>query len=258
MHQSDLYKIAINNIPLLGPISIRKIIHELGSIEAFFEEKVETLAKIEGIGLAKFKNYNKKQILLEAEEELKFIENNFIKITNFLDKDYPKNLNECIDGPISLYYKGTLPNSFHKHLSIVGTRNASSYGIDFCKKLIKNLKEKNYNITIISGLAFGIDSCSHKACLDHSIHTTAILGHGLNLIYPAAHNYLANQIINQGCLITEFSSNVARLKSNFVRRNRIIAGMSDAVIIVETDIKGGSIITAELANSYNKDVFSFL
>ncbi len=143
-----------------------------------------------------------------------------------------------------------------KILSIVGTRKATTEGIVFCQKLIKDLKEREHNPIIVSGLAYGVDASAHQAALDNGLLTIAVLGHGLDIIYPASHKKLAKEIVKQGMLITDFPSKSIRDKNNFIKRNRIIAGLSDATIVIESGEKGGSLITADIANSYNRDVFA--
>jgi DNA processing protein len=186
-----------------------------------------------------------------------FLEKNGIKSYFLLDKEYPERLKHCEDSPIIMYFKGNANLNKQKIISIVGTRNATQYGKEHCNELVKNLQINGHNPLIVSGLAYGIDICAHKAALKNNLSTIAVLGHGLRTLYPASHKKFAREIIDSGGLLTEFSGKAKLDPSNFVKRNRIIAGMADATIVVESGAKGGSLITADIANSYNRDVFAF-
>jgi len=251
------YKIAITQIPKIGSINAKKIIAYVGSIEAVFKETKKALKKIPGIGESIATNILNQDVLIRAEKEIEFIEKHNIKTLFYLDENYPKRLKQCEDSPVLFYYKGETDFNAPKILSIIGTRNATSNGIDNCNKLIEDLKSNGHKPLIISGLAYGIDICSHKAALKNNLETVAVLGHGLHTIYPANHRSTAVEITNNGALLTEFLSNSKIERSNFVKRNRIIAGLSDATIVVESASKGGALITANIANSYNRDVFAF-
>lgn len=256
MSESLIYKIAISSIPKIGPVNAKNLISYIGSIEGIFKEKKSTLKKVPGIGAALANYIYSDDYIKKAEKEIEFITKYNIGTVFYLDKNYPERLKECYDAPLLLYYKGTPDFNPGKAISIVGTRNATKYGKDVCTDLIKQLKERGHNPVIISGLAYGIDITAHKAALKFGLQTYAILGHGLDIIYPAVHRDTAKKIINQGALITEFSSNSIRDRKNFVRRNRIIAGMSDATIVIESGVKGGALITADISNSYNRDVLA--
>ena len=253
-----IYKVALSFINGFGPVNIKKAIAYTGSLEAFFTEKKQNLQKIPGIGQAFTQRLDRKSALLYAEEELKFIEQNEIQLAFYLDKNYPKRLLNCSDSPCTLYYKGNANLNANRHISIVGTRNASEYGKEQCNKLIEKLSKKSIKTNIISGLAYGIDICAHKAALHHNLPTIAAIGHGFQQMYPAQHKKYAQEIIHKGgAIVSEFTSKSKFDPKNFVRRNRIIAGMSDATIVIESARKGGSLVTAEIANSYNRDVFAF-
>jgi DNA processing protein len=174
-----------------------------------------------------------------------------------MDNDYPKTLYNCPDAPCVLFYKGKFDLINRTKISIIGTRRATSYGLNMCEKIVSQLKETKMNPVIISGLAYGIDICAHKHALENKLDTVAVLGHGLNTIYPAAHKSYAKRIVENGCLLSEFSISNSFDSHNFVKRNRIIAGIPDAVIVIESARKGGSLITANIANTYSKDVFAF-
>ncbi|NJM14954.1 MAG: DNA-protecting protein DprA [Bacteroidales bacterium] len=165
-------------------------------------------------------------------------------------------MKHCDDAPLLLFCKGRLVLNEEKAISMVGTRNATKYGRDFCEKLLADLTAKGYKLTVISGLAFGVDIFSHRAAMANNLSTVAVLGHGLATMYPAAHRKAAADIMEQGCLVTEFTHDIGAERHNFVRRNRIIAGLADATIVVESGEKGGALITADLASSYNRDVFA--
>ena len=238
----------------VGDILAKKLIVNVGDILQLFKEKPATLSKINGIGNHVLKHlFDTKNIKL-AEQELKYIQENNISYSYFLDDDYPTNLQHCIDSPILLFKDGNLDFSNNKIISIVGTRNMSSYGRDFCNQFIKEIAE--YNPIIVSGFAYGVDICAHKAAIENNLQTIAVLAHGFNEIYPKVHKKYINQVNNNGGFLTEFWHKETPLRENFLKRNRIVAGISKATIIIESAVKGGSLVTADIANSYNKDVFA--
>ncbi|MDD5571143.1 MAG: DNA-processing protein DprA [Bacteroidales bacterium] len=249
-----IYKIGITLIPGVGDITAKKLIAYCGGVENVFREKKAHLVKIPGIKDAIAKSIITQNVLKRAEEEVGFIEKYKISPLFFLDKEYPERLKNCSDSPIMLYYKGNANLNVPKTLAIVGTRNATSYGKEICKKIIEELS--SLDVFIVSGLAYGIDICSHKAALDNNLKTLAVLGHGLDTIYPSVHKPVAEKMIRNGGILTEFISKTKPDVPNFPKRNRIIAGMADAVLVMETKERGGSLITAEIANSYNRDVFA--
>ena len=189
-----------------------------------------------------------------AEAEMKFISDHRIEPLIYTDAAYPKRLKECTDMPIILYYRGTADLNAPKIVSIVGTRNITEYGKEMTKKFVEGLGDQN--ILVVSGLAYGIDVAAHHAALDHQMKTVGVLAHGLNTIYPAQHKAIARQMVEQGGLLTEYTSQRAMAPGNFPARNRIVAGMCDAVVVIESAAKGGALITANIANSYNKEVFA--
>jgi len=258
--QNDIYKIAINLIPHVGDVVAKRLISYCGSLESVFKEKEKNLAKIPGVGTiiasSIAQNTKKKEILNKAEKELKFNLKYGVKTIFFLDDDFPRRLIYCEDSPITLFTLGKFDLNHQKVISVVGTRKATSYGKDFCYKLISDFKNMSIDVQVISGLAFGIDITAHKAAIANNFQTIAVLAHGLDIIYPSQHRKQAKQMLENGGLITEFLTNTVPDKQNFVKRNRIIAGMSDATIVVESGLKGGSLITADIANSYNRDVFA--
>jgi len=251
------YKIALSLIPKVGPILAKRLIAYTGSPQAVFQESKNNLLKIPNVGEQLAKNIISKDYLEKAESELKFIEKYNIHAYFFTDKSYPERLKNCEDSPVIFYSKGWVDFSHVKTLSIVGTRKPTEQGIDLCKKLIKDLAQTNDQLLIVSGLAYGVDICAHTTALEAGLKTIAVLGHGLNMVYPSIHRNIAEKIVTQGALVTEFKSNTKAIAGNFISRNRIIAGMADATVIVESGEKGGALITADIANSYNRDVFAF-
>lgn len=252
-----LYQIGLTLIPGIGSINAKKLISYLGSVDEVFRAKKNQLLKIPGFGEFIANEIINQNVLKTAEQELKFIEKEKINTTFYLDKNFPERLKHCEDSPVLLFYKGQTDFNTSKIISIIGTRNATPEGKEITEKLIEDLTVTGHNPVIVSGLAYGIDIYAHKAALKNNLQTFAVLGHGLDIIYPAQHKSVAEKIISQGALISEFISNSRVDKQNFVRRNRIVAGISDATIVVESGEKGGALITAEIANSYNRDVFAF-
>jgi len=250
-----LYQLSLTLVPNIGPVQAKILLQYFDAAEIFKARKT-ALEKIEGIGGIRANNIKAFTDFSKAEEEIEFIEKYKIKSLFLTDKDYPQRLLNCYDSPTLLYYKGTADLNTSKVIAIVGTRNNSDYGKQATEKLIKELAVQN--VLIVSGLAFGIDAIAHKSAIKNQLPTVGVLGHGLDQIYPSEHSGLAKDMIkHRGGLLTEFRSHSKPDKHNFPIRNRIVAGMSDATIVIETGIKGGSMITAELANGYNKDVFAF-
>lgn len=251
-----IYYIALTAIPNIGSVTAKKLIAYSGSANQIFSEKRTALEKIPGIGAVNAQNIiqNKDFALNLAEHELAFIEKNNIYAYTFLEENYPKRLTHCEDGPLVVFSKGDFNFNTQKVISVVGTRNATDYGKDFCEKLIADLIP--HKPLIVSGLAFGVDICAHKAALKNNLPTIGVLAHGLDRIYPAVHTSTAKQMLENGGLVSEFRSGTNPDRENFPKRNRIIAGLSDLTIVIESSNKGGSLITAELANSYSRDVFA--
>ena len=254
MKEELLYKIAITKITKVGPVTARNLISYCGGVKAVFQTKKKDLLKIPGVGETTISNLLNKKALIEAEKELKFVETNNINLHFFLDKDYPSRLKHFPDSPILLYYKGNADLNSSRIVSIVGTRTPTVLGKAFCEEIVEGLQP--YNILIVSGLAYGVDSVAHQKSLDFKIPTIGVLGHGLSKIYPSKHKKMADQMLECGGLLTEFSSEVDIEREHFPMRNRIIAGMCDALIVIETAEKGGSMISAHMANNYSKDVFA--
>lgn len=251
------YWIALSLIPKVGPVLAKRLIAYTGSPKALFEEDKRKLLKIPNIGENLVHNIKEKGIFEKVEREMTFIEHYQINVFFYLDKNYPKRLKNCEDAPIILYSKGNVNFEDSRILSVVGTRRATDRGIEACQKLIADLSKNGKDLVIVSGLAYGVDICAHKAALANGLKTVSVLGHGLDIIYPSVHRSVAEKIIKQGVLLTEFSSHTKFIRSNFVSRNRIIAGLADATVVIESGERGGALITADLANSYNRDVFAF-
>lgn len=250
--------IALANIKGIDFKIAKGLIEKYGTAEAIFSTDALSLQNDEGeeqeINL--FKKTSKEEVMLFAEKEIDFIEKHNISLIGFNSHNYPKRLLNCHDAPILLYSKGDIDFNSQKFVSIVGTRNATEYGRDWCEKFVCELAEMFPDVVIVSGLAYGIDICAHRAALECGVKTVAVLGNPLNSIYPSTHRSTANKIIDNGALISEYSSQSPMLKVNFVARNRIVAGMSDATVIVESKEKGGSLITASLAADYSREVFA--
>jgi DNA processing protein len=254
MSNDLLYRIAISKIPKIGAVLARNLISYCGGVEAVFHTKRKDLIKIPSIGETLANNILNQNVLQEAENEIKFIEKYKIEPIFYLDKNYPGRLKNYHDAPLMLFYKGTSDLNQARIVGIVGTRKPTERGKAFCEEIVMELQQ--YNVMIISGLAYGIDITAHKKSVDLGMETVGVLGHGLDRIYPAAHKSTAEKMVRNGGLLTEFTSGTTPHKDNFPARNRIIAGLADALIVVETARSGGSIITAKIANDYNKDVFA--
>jgi len=255
MSDKLVYKIALSLIPNIGDVLAKRLVAYCGSVEAVFKEKKSTLEKIPGIGSFYATAVIKQNVFNRAEEELKFIEKNKIQPLFYLDSNYPKRLLQCEDGPIMMYLKGGTNLNAEKIISIVGTRESTDYGNGICNQLVEDLS--SLNVLIVSGLAYGIDICAHKAALKNNLPTIGVVAHGLDKIYPAIHKSTADKMLENGGLLTDFPSNTKPNAENFPRRNRIVAGIADATIVIESKKGGGSLITADIANSYSRDVFAF-
>ena len=238
----------------VGDILAKKLIVATGDVEQIFKESSGKIQKINGIGQHVANHLFDVNNLKLAEKELNYINKNNIAFSYFLDDDYPTNLQHCIDSPILIFKDGNINLENKKIISIVGTRNITAYGRDFCNQLIEDLAE--YNPLIVSGFAYGVDICAHKAAIKNKLQTVAVLAHGFDQIYPKIHKKHINQVNENGGFITEFWHDETPLRENFLKRNRIVAGISKATIIIESAEKGGSLVTADIANSYNRDVFA--
>jgi DNA processing protein len=250
-----VYKIALTQIAGIGPVNAKSLIAYAGSVKGVFKLSKTQLEKIPGIGSILAQNILSFNDFSKAEKEVEFTEKNGIKALFFLDKEYPYRLKNIPDAPIVLYTKGDVSLSPAKSIAVVGTRKMTEYGKHFLETFIEEVKA--YQPTIISGLAYGVDITAHRLCVKHQLPTFGVVAHGLDRIYPAIHTSTAKKMVEQGgCLITELTSGSNPDRENFPKRNRIVAGMADVVIVVESAAKGGSLITAELGNQYNRDVMA--
>lgn len=255
MNSTELYNIlALLQVEGVGDVVAKKLINHCGSAENVFSAKANQVKAIDGIGEILLKKLRDKTVFEKAEKELKFIQKEKIKVLYYQDDNYPERLKHCIDGPVLLFSTGNLNLENRKVVSIVGTREITSYGTAFCKKLIEDLAV--FNPIIVSGFAYGVDIVAHQAAMENKLHTIGVLAHGLNQIYPKTHKKYISKMEENGGFLTEFWSNSNPEKENFVKRNRIVAGISEATIVIESAEKGGSLITAVIANDYNRDVFA--
>ena len=250
------YNIGLTLLNGVGDVLAKNLVAYCGSAEAVFKTTKAQLEKIPGIGsYTSNAILQSKAVLNKAEQEIKFIEQNNIEALFFTDKKYPQRLKNCSDSPIMLYYKGNADLNVEKIVAVVGTRTPSMYGKQTTEKFIMDLAGSG--CLVVSGLAYGIDITAHKTSLENGLSTIGVLAHGLDRIYPATHSNYADKMMSQGGLLTEFLSGTNPDKENFPKRNRIVAGMCDALVVVESKRGGGSLITATIANSYNKDIFAF-
>ncbi|MGV3530629.1 MAG: DNA-processing protein DprA [Flavisolibacter sp.] len=250
-----LYRLALTLVPNIGDVHAKILVQHFGNATDIFKAKQSTLEKLEGIGSVRAKSIKTFNEFKKAEDEIKFIDKYRIRPLFLLDDDYPKRLLNCYDSPTLVFYRGEANLNASRIVAVVGTRSNTEYGRQFTEKLVQQLAEEN--VTIISGLAYGIDAIAHKAALKHKAPTIGVVGHGLDKIYPAENAGLAREMVqHDGGLLSEFFSGTGPDKHNFPLRNRIVAGLSDATVVVETAVKGGSMITAKLADAYNRDVFA--
>lgn len=249
------YFIALSRIPGIGCINAKNLIAWMGSVEAVFGAGEKQLMKVPGIGTVLAKSIVANRDLESGKHELEFIAKHKINVWFYLDDDYPARLKACEDAPLLLFSRGQIDWACSKVVAMVGTRSATDYGRRFCDELIGAMAERG-GYTVVSGLAYGIDIAAHKTCLQHGVATWGVLGHGLDRIYPAEHRTVAEKMLKQGGVVTDFTSGTKVERQNFLRRNRIIAGLCDATIVVESGEKGGALVTADIAGSYNRDVFA--
>lgn len=255
MSEQDLfYLLALLRVEGVGDIMAKKLLSNFGNAEEIFKTKANQIAAIDGVGSVLLKNLKDKNVFEKANQELEFINKNNIKVSFFKDENYPERLKHCIDSPVLLFSAGNINLENKRMISIVGTRQITSYGVEFCKKLIEDLSP--LDPVIVSGFAYGVDIVAHQLAIENKLQTIGVLAHGLNQIYPKAHKKYMSKMEENGGFITEFWSTTNPDKENFVRRNRIVAGMSEATIVIESADRGGSLITANLANDYNRDVFA--
>lgn len=255
MNEQELfYVLALQKVELVGDIVAKKLISHVGNAQDVFKAKPSQLSSIDGVGAILINNLKNKQVFKKAEAELKFITQNSINVVFFKDDEYPEKLKHCIDSPVLLFTSGNINLANRKIISIVGTRQITPQGTEFCKKLIADLAP--LDPIIVSGFAYGVDIVAHQAAIENNMQTIGIVAHGLNQTYPSVHKKYVAKMEGNGGFMTEFWSSSNPDKENFVRRNRIVAGISEATIVIESADKGGSLITANMANDYNRDVFA--
>lgn len=257
MQNEAIHALALTRIPGLGAIGAHNLVNAVGSATEVFRERKNLLQLIPGISERLVKALDCPEAFRRAEEEWTFAERNHIRCLPMTHEDYPSRLRECEDAPPALFYRGSADLNALRIVSIIGTRKATPYGEELCNSFLTDLAKICPNTLIVSGLAYGIDIHAHRSALQNNLETVAVLAHGLDRIYPTAHRKTAVEMLNQGGLLTEFMSGTNPDRPNFVKRNRIVAGMSDAVVVVESAAKGGALITAELAGSYHRDCFAF-
>ncbi|MBO9200935.1 MULTISPECIES: DNA-processing protein DprA [Niastella] len=251
-----LYQLALTQVPQIGCVHAKLLIEHFHTAEGIFKASISQLEKAEGIGTVRAQQIKKFREFAMLEKEIAFIEKYKIKPLFLTHPEYPQRLLHCYDPPTLLFYRGHANLNASRIVAVIGTRINSAYGKELTQELVQTLTQ--HNVVVISGLAFGIDAIAHKAALQYNLPTVGVLAHGLDSLYPAEHTQLAKEMVQQGGgLITEFYSDITAEKHHFPIRNRIVAGMSDCVVVIETGLKGGSMITADLANGYNRDVFAY-
>lgn len=255
MSSDRLYQIALTLVPMVGDLTAKKLIAYCGSAEAVFKESQKSLMSIPGVGSVLSRSIASHQYFSRAEAELDFIQKNAIQCHYFTEAAYPYRLKQCEDAPILIYMKGEVDLNSKRVVSVVGTRKATDYGRQVVDELIKGLSDLE-DVMVVSGLAYGIDVAAHKASLKYKIPTLGVLAHGLDRVYPSIHSSVAIDMQKEGGLLSDFMSGTSIERENFPKRNRIIAGLSDATVVVEARKKGGALITSDIANSYHRDVFA--
>lgn len=253
--QELFYRIALTFVQDVGAITARKLVEHYGSASAIFNTSLKDLKSITGLGEVRTKGFKDEAVLARAEQEIEYLQKHDVRVLWVQDDDYPHRLKNCTDAPVLLYYTGNADVNAVKTVAVIGTRKYTDYGQRVCEQLLEELKDNN--ILIMSGLAAGIDTIAHKAALRNNLPTIGVLGHGLDKMYPAANKNLAKEMQQSGGVLTEYASGTIADRAHFPMRNRIVAGMSDVTVVVESDIKGGALITARIADSYNRDVAAF-
>ena len=254
LHTELLHVLALLKVEGIGDVVAKKLINHCGSAQDVFQSKKKALLTIDGVGEILYKKLQEKSIFQLAEKELLFIEKEDISCLYYQDENYPGRLKHCLDGPIVLFQSGNINLQDRKLINIVGTRQITPYGVEFTKKLITDLAP--LNPIIVSGFAYGVDIIAHQTAMENNLQTIGVLAHGLNQIYPKTHKKYVAKMEQNGGFMTEFWSTSNPERENFVKRNRIVAGMCEATIVIESAEKGGSLITANMANDYNRDVFA--
>lgn len=254
LHTELFYTLALLKVEGIGDVVAKKLITHCGSAQEVFHAKKNKLLSIDGVGEILYKKLQDQSVFKRAEKELLFMEKEAISYAIYHDENYPERLKHCVDGPVVLFQSGSIDLENRKLINIVGTRQITPYGMEFTKNLIADLAPMNP--IIVSGFAYGVDIVAHQAALENNLQTIGVLAHGLNQIYPKSHKKYIAKMEQNGGFMTEFWSTSNPDRENFVKRNRIVAGMCEATIVIESAEKGGSLITANMANDYNRDVFA--
>ena len=255
--EEQLYSIALTMIPGVGHIGAKRLVDGMGSAADVFRLRNELPDRLPGVSRRIVEALDAPRAIERAREELAFVQKKQIRCLTLADEAYPSRLRECEDAPVVLFFRGNADLNALRIVSVVGTRRTTDYGLQTCATFLRELKELCPDVLVVSGLAYGIDIQAHREALANSLPTVGVLAHGLDRIYPSVHRKTAVEMLAQGGLLTEFLSGTMPDRYNFISRNRIVAGMSDAVVVVESAEKGGSLITAGLAGSYNRDCFAF-
>ena len=249
------YLLALTMVPGIGAKTGRALLGHFGDATSVFRAPLKEIKNVEGIGEVKAKLFRDPAALLLAERELDFVLKNNVQVS-VIDKNYPKRLANCADAPLLLFYKGNANLDAEKVVAIIGTRKNTDYGQQLCEELVQGLQGID-DLLVVSGLALGIDAIAHKKSVAAGIANVGVLGHGLDRIYPFTHQALAKQMVAHGGVLTEFPSGTLPDRSNFPMRNRIVAGLSDVTVVVESSVSGGALITAHMASGYNREVAAF-
>ena len=248
--------IALTLCPGIGHIGAKRLIDGIGSAAGVFSQRKELPELLPGVSPTIVTALDNPAAFLRAEHEMEFVEKNRLTCLTLKDEAYPSRLRECEDAPVVLFFKGHTDFNRLRVINMVGTRNATEYGKQFCVDFLRDLSSHYPDVLVVSGLAYGIDIHAHRAALANNLSTVAVLAHGLDRIYPYVHRKTAVDMLDNGGLLTEFLTETTPDRHNFVSRNRIVAGMCDATIVVESAAKGGSLITADLADGYHRDCFA--
>ncbi len=254
-HEELFYQLALTLVSGIGSKTGRVLLEHTGSATELFKMPLKQLKSLDGIGEVKAKGFRSADVLNAAEKELSFVIKNNVQAL-FHNNNYPKRLAQCSDAPLLLFYKGSADLDAERVVAIVGTRKNTDYGQQLTEELIEGLASVD-NLLVISGLALGIDAIAHKRSVSAGIANVGVLGHGLDRIYPSSHQQLAKQMVAHGGVLTEFPSGTIPDKGNFPMRNRVVAGLSDVTIVVESQVSGGALITAKMAASYNREVMAY-
>lgn len=256
MDEERLYQVALTRVPHVGCVIAKALIEKFKSATEVFKASAADLELVEGVGTGIARSLSRFRDFRACEKILNDVEQYKLSMIFLNDEAYPKKLLDCYDPPTLLYYKGNISLNAPKKVAVIGTRSHSEYGRQVTEKLIRDLRDKD--ITIVSGMAYGIDGLAHRNAIKYDIPTIGVLAHGLNTIYPSEHTSMAREMLRgKGALVTEFIVGTKPDRHNFPIRNRIVAGICDAIVVVETGLKGGSMITASIAASYNHPVFVF-